>query len=112
LRCYYLGLSYLQAGKSPEALALLDRAKEQIQVAKTHHDSCSAPNKDFLKKLADTDIKIRSYKSEAHAKSFLQSIEEKKQKESPRGVRTFILLSKCFQEIQNHQLSIGQLRQL
>ncbi len=69
-----LALSYFNASKWNEALALLDRSKDQIQSAKAHHEACASPSQVFMKKLAATDSKIRAFKCEAHARSFLQSL--------------------------------------
>jgi len=73
LRCYYLSLSYFNASKWTEALGLLDRAKDQLQSARTHHEACANVSQPFLKKLDAIDSKIRAYKFEAHARSFLQT---------------------------------------
>mmetsp|Transcript_17659 Transcript_17659/g.24537 ORF Transcript_17659/g.24537 Transcript_17659/m.24537 type:complete len:617 (+) Transcript_17659:36-1886(+) len=73
-RCFYLALSYLQAAKWPESLALLDRAGTEVKNAQVHYDDCKNPPKEDLQKLADISSKISGFKCETHAKGFLETL--------------------------------------
>jgi len=73
-RCFYMALSYSYGSKWNEALALFDRAASQMKVAIEHYDSCKNVSQDTIKKLQESESKIRGHKAEAHAKGFLETI--------------------------------------
>eukprot|EP01114_Cavostelium_apophysatum_P017490 TRINITY_DN5209_c0_g1_i1.p1 TRINITY_DN5209_c0_g1~~TRINITY_DN5209_c0_g1_i1.p1 ORF type:complete len:269 (-),score=109.93 TRINITY_DN5209_c0_g1_i1:11-817(-) len=77
-RCFYLAMSYSFASRWNEALALFDRASEQMAVANEHYKACKNVSTDILSRSQEIESKIRGYKAEAHAKGFLEGIQAKK----------------------------------
>lgn len=81
LRCFYLALSYSFTSKWNEAVALLDRASQQIRSAKSHLDECATPLPVIAAKLDAAEQSILGHKSQVRANAFLETIQSQTKEE-------------------------------
>eukprot|EP01102_Stenamoeba_stenopodia_P007895 TRINITY_DN222_c0_g3_i1.p1 TRINITY_DN222_c0_g3~~TRINITY_DN222_c0_g3_i1.p1 ORF type:complete len:674 (+),score=227.47 TRINITY_DN222_c0_g3_i1:191-2023(+) len=84
-RCFYLAISYSDANKVDEAVALFDRASKYTSSAADHHKACASPQKADLEKLEVLVKKIKTEKCLAQVKSFMASLQVEAKQSTPNS---------------------------
>eukprot|EP01104_Vermistella_antarctica_P007054 TRINITY_DN1779_c0_g2_i1.p1 TRINITY_DN1779_c0_g2~~TRINITY_DN1779_c0_g2_i1.p1 ORF type:complete len:609 (+),score=196.16 TRINITY_DN1779_c0_g2_i1:31-1857(+) len=77
-RCFYLSLSFDQAGKSSESFALLARAEAHAASAVQHHRDCKEPSASDLAEVKALQSDISAQRALVKALSCLRSVNDEK----------------------------------